>query len=149
VRKETDLFQDNRREVLGFLNNQQGRYSMSMALDEKPTEAKQKVTLRSRTWGQPQILCHIGKELATRETRIEYERITNPLLVKKFLQTTNDQSFSGSYLSGQKHEPFAGLDPVKEARECFLMLSRRVEHRGIRTDLEGAALQMEIRFVHG
>src|SRR5262249_53134840 len=147
VREQPQLLERLGREILRLVDDQQHAAPLAARLDEEGIEYVGELGTRFAERRQPELAVDRLEQLERRQRRIEQERHFG-LRAEPPQQGAAQRRLPGADLPGDRHEPFALLDPVDEVPEHLAVRSGQVEEARIRAEREGLLVEAVVGGVH-
>ena len=88
------------------------------------------------------------EELVRRNSGVKNESKLNAILVEKVAHAFEYGRFAGAYFARKHNKALAAANPINEIGQRLLMLRAAIEELRIRTEIERALFEPEIRVIH-
>src|SRR2546426_2583017 len=147
VREQADLFQRRRRQVLRFVEDEDGVLARARALDEEVVQGHESLRRRLSALGDLQVLEDVLENAVEGQGAIE-DRRNRGLAVEPLPQGLEQGGLSGAHLAGQHDEALPFLDAVPELGEGLPVARTHIEEARVRGRVERLLRESVKRQIH-
>ncbi len=148
VREQADLLEHLGREVLGLVDDQQGRQTLLEPRDQEAVQRQQVLRLGAAALLDAVFVEEHPEEVEGLEPRIEQEG-RRSRRIELGQQRVEERRLARSHFARQQDEPLARAHAVDQRRQPLTMGLAQVEERRIRRHLERAAQESVMLPIHG